>query len=48
MRNNKLFNAASEGNLQEIKELLDRGADVYAKNDEGHTVISYAFDIKVI
>jgi ankyrin repeat protein len=40
----ELRRAASEGNLAKVKELLDAGVDVNAKNNYGGTPLSFASD----
>jgi ankyrin repeat protein len=37
-----LINAALKGDLQQVQELLDRGADVNAKNKHGETALLWA------
>src|SRR5712692_4092092 len=40
--NNKLFRAAVEGNVNLVRALLDAGADVNAREEEGETPLMYA------
>lgn len=40
--NEKLFLPASQGNVKEVKALLDSGADVNSKEAEGETPLMYA------
>jgi ankyrin repeat protein len=37
--NNELFEAAREGNLEEIKQLIAKGVDVNVKDNEGWTAL---------
>jgi ankyrin repeat protein len=39
-----LLFAAESGNLELAKLLVERGADVNAKSDDGLTVLSYAYN----
>ncbi len=40
--NDKLLKAAKKGSLEEVKTLLEKGADVSAKDQDGSTVLMYA------
>ena len=40
----KLLNASAKGGVEEVKKLIDSGADVGAKNDDGFTPLHYAVD----
>jgi ankyrin repeat protein len=37
-----LLNACKDGNLEKVKQLLEKGADVNAKNKYGGTALMYA------
>jgi ankyrin repeat protein len=41
-----LIMAALHGHIDIAKLLLDKGADIEARDNQGHTAISYAFDIE--
>ena len=40
--NEQLLGAAREGNLKKVKELLDAGAEIEAKDDSGWTAFHWA------
>ena len=42
--NSQLIDAAEKGNLAEVEDLLDKGVDVNAKDDDGNTVLMWASD----
>ena len=39
--NNALRQVAAAGELEKVRELLDRGADLHLKNDSGHTALQW-------
>jgi ankyrin repeat protein len=39
------LNAAIEGNLEDIKRLLEQGADTNARDNDGMTALMYAEDL---
>lgn len=40
--NAEMFDAAKQGNIAKIKELLNKGADVNAKKNDGRTALMQA------
>ena len=40
-----LFEAAQEGDVKKMEELVDRGADVNATDDKGNTPLHYTSDV---
>lgn len=41
-RGQALIEAAKEGDLKQVQEILEQGADINAKNNEGNTALAMA------